>query len=148
MKEITKTKLQSGSLKLLRWILLLPAATLSALIITFPLHWVLYWSLSGGPDPFISPYPQIPEKILQPMISAIAFVFVSGVLAPKANITVSKIAAGVWCIGLILAVFIVQKQGMPIMQILQDNYYGVPILSGILGVGIGISAIKKKSKTR
>lgn len=80
------------------------------------------------------------------MISAIAFVFVSGVLAPKANITVSKIAAGVWCIGLILAVFIVQKQGMPIMQILQDNYYGVPILSGILGVGIGISAIKKNLK--
>lgn len=94
MNETSKTKNQSELLKLLRWILILPLAILSALLITFPFHWVLYWSLSGGPDPFISTYPQMPEKILQPMVSAIAFVFVSGVLAPNANITVSKIAAG------------------------------------------------------
>ena len=101
--ETTQSKKQTKSSSILRWILLLPVAALSAILITFPLHWALYWSLSGGPDPFISPYPQMPEKILQPMVSAITFVFVSGVLAPKANITVSKIAAGLWCIGLVLA---------------------------------------------
>lgn len=138
--------MKTKSSHILRWVLLLPVAMLSALLITFPLHWVLYWTLSGGTNPFITPYPQTPEKLLQPMVSALTFVYVCGLVAPSSKLHVVKAAAIIWCSGVILAMFIVHRQGAEVHQIINANYYGIPILSGILGAVFGVIMFKNHYK--
>lgn len=40
----------------LRWVLFIPSGVVASVLITFPLHIILYFTLSGGPEPFITPY--------------------------------------------------------------------------------------------
>lgn len=62
----------------------------------FPLHFILYSILSGGENPFITPYPKSPEIILAPFFRAFVFVFAAALIAPNNNIKVAKIFSFLW----------------------------------------------------
>jgi hypothetical protein len=73
LEQIT-TKMEKGFKYWLSWISVLPISLISGVLIIFPVHWVLYQTLSGGDSPFIAPYPELPEKILQPFFTALVIV--------------------------------------------------------------------------
>jgi ABC-type sugar transport system permease subunit len=58
--ELIKTfKTMNERLKrILLWIAVIPGAIIAGILILFPVHWVLYQTLTN----FIDPYPEAPEK--------------------------------------------------------------------------------------
>lgn len=68
----------------LRWLAVLPGAILAAVLVGFPLHFVLYWTLTN-PDSVIyfETYPELPERILFPLAATIAFQWAGVNIAPS-----------------------------------------------------------------
>ena len=60
-------------LNMLRWLVVLPGAIVGVVVALFPLHFVLYQTLTGSG--IVEPYPQLPERLLGPLVSALAFVW-------------------------------------------------------------------------
>lgn len=147
MNDRIMTEQKNQFSHILRWVLALPVGVLAAVLITFPLHWILYMTLSGGQDPFIAPYPRMPEKLLQPLCSAWVFVFTCGWVVPRANKLVAKIAALLWTVSAIAIVVLAKT------DVLQEgqkeigmDYFGLPVVSGILGALFGLFYTKKQLK--
>jgi hypothetical protein len=90
----------------LRWIFLLPLAILFAILMDFPLHYILYSVLSGGENPFITPYPESPELILAPFFRAFVFVLTGTFIAPNNNVIVGKIFSFIWVFSATVGVYI------------------------------------------
>ena len=63
----------------LRWLAVLPGAILATVLVSFPLHFVLYQTLTN----FVEPYPEFPERILYPFAAAIAFQWAGVKIAPS-----------------------------------------------------------------
>ncbi len=77
---------------ILRWVGFLPAGILAAVLVQFPLHWVLHFTLVEGsiiqmPSESMAPI----ERFLAPAFSAIAFVYAGAVTAPRSHVRVSYI---------------------------------------------------------
>jgi hypothetical protein len=53
----------------LRWLAVLPGAMIAMFLSMFPLHLVLYQTLTGSG--LIEPYPEMPERLLGPLAAAI-----------------------------------------------------------------------------
>lgn len=136
----------TGSYLLFRWILFLPLAILAAIVITFPLHWILYMTLSGGQDPFITPYPELPEKLFQPFCSGLVFVYVSAKLAPKYKKQIAAITVAVWCLLAILAIMIGYSEFSINRTTFNLDYLGFPIMFGIAGAVLGYVLTKRSLK--
>lgn len=136
----------TGSHLLFRWILFLPLAILAAIIITFPLHWILYMTLSGGQDPFITPYPELPEKLLQPFCSGLAFVYVSAHLAPKYKIQIAAITTAIWCLLAVVAIVLGYSEFSINRTTFNLDYLGFPIMFGVAGAVLGYILTKKSLK--
>lgn len=121
----------------LRWIFLFPLSMLLAMLIDFPLHFILYSILSGGSTPLITPYPQMPELILAPFFRAIVFVFSSLLIAPSHNLKVAKIFSVLWVVIAVSGYLIVQVMSRSNIEDehLSDlaNSSILPIISGIMG---------------
>jgi len=90
----------------LRWIFLLPLAILFAILMDFPLHYILYSVLSGGENPFKTPYPESPELILAPFFRAFVFVLTGTFIAPNNNVMVGKIFSFMWVFSATVGVYI------------------------------------------
>lgn len=90
----------------LRWIFLVPLAILFAILMDFPLHYILYSVLSGGENPFITPYPESPELILAPFFRAFVFVLTGAFIAPNNNVIVGKIFSFIWVFSATVGVYI------------------------------------------
>lgn len=90
----------------LRWIFVLPLAIVFAILMDFPLHYILYSVLSGGENPFITPYPESPELILAPFFRAFVFVLAGAFIAPNNNILVGKIFSVIWVFSATVGVYI------------------------------------------
>ena len=72
------------------WLAVLPGALLAGLCATFPLHWILYSTLSN----FVEPYPQLPERILTPFAISGVFVWSGCQIAPEYKIETSVVLFG------------------------------------------------------
>ena len=79
---------------------------LFAILVDFPLHYILYSFLSGGENPFITPYPESPELILAPFFRAFAFVITGACIAPNNNVIVGKIFSFIWVFSATVGVYI------------------------------------------
>lgn len=90
----------------LRWIFLLPLAILFAILMDFPLHYILYSILSSGENPFITPYPESPELVLAPFFRAFVFVLTGTFIAPNNNVIVGKIFSFIWVFSATFGVYI------------------------------------------
>ena len=126
----------------LRWFGVLPISILGGLIVTFPLHWILYQTLSGGENPFISPYPELPEKILQPFFTGLVFVWISFHIAPQFKFKTALIHAAIWIFvaggGFFLSFFSSNSETKTISII---DF--IPLVSGIFGIIACLYLIKK-----
>jgi hypothetical protein len=73
----------------LRWLAVLPGALLGSVLLTFLLHWILDNTLIN----FMAPYPELPARILSPLVIAAgvvwlgraASVVLGAILAPGAK---------------------------------------------------------------
>jgi len=74
----------------LRWLAVLPGALLAGVLAGFPLHWVLYGTLSN----FIEPYPELPERLLWPFVVNGVFIWVASRIAPQYKVVTSVILFG------------------------------------------------------
>ena len=124
----------------LRWVGVLPISIIAGVLITFPVHWGLYQTLSGGDSPLVSPYPELPERILQPFFSALTIVWVSSLIAPKYKFKTSVTLAVIW-IFIVCVLFYLGYSSENIQMNL--NAGGLPIISGIIGSFVGVYLVKK-----
>lgn len=119
----------------------MPLAFIAAFIADFPLHWILYATLSGGDNPFITPYPKTPEIILSPFVHGLVLVWISAQVVPSKKMNVAYILYGAW-IFISLGSYILLKLGVfdsfPIKLV--ENIWTV--IAGILGCHIGVFAIR------
>ena len=76
----------------LRWLAVLPGALLAGVIALFPLHFILYNTLSH----FVEPYPELPERVLTPFVIAGVFVWAGSLIAPEFKIEASVALFGLW----------------------------------------------------
>lgn len=120
--------MERGNFYWIRWIGILPLSIFGGIIVTFPIHWILFQTLSGGEDPFITPYPEWPEKLIQPFITAFVFIWISFKIAPQFQFKVAFLFAIIW-------VFI--AGGGFFLSISNDHSISIltilPIISGVLG---------------
>lgn len=79
----------------LRWLVVLPGALLGGILTSFPLHWILYSTLRNETI-FIDPYPELPERILLPLVAAFVFVWAGSRIAPEHKLKTSIVLFGIW----------------------------------------------------
>lgn len=128
----------------LSWIGVFPISLISGVLVTFPVHWVLYRTLSGGESPFITPYPELPEKILQPFVTALVIVWVASQIAPQHKFKTSVIMATLWIFGAGGA-FVLGYLGYHFDNVqLNLTAGGLPIIMGVVGAVAGLYLVKKK----
>lgn len=63
-----------------RWLAVLPVAAFAAIAVLFPLHIVLYQTLTGSG--IVVPYPELPERLIGPAISSFTFIWIGSRIAP------------------------------------------------------------------
>jgi hypothetical protein len=81
-------------LNTIRWIGVLPGALIGAVLSSFPLHLILYQSLTGSG--LVEPYPVMPERLLGPFVAAIAFVWIGTYIAPNRKAATAVLLFGAW----------------------------------------------------
>ncbi len=78
----------------LRWLAVIPVALVAAILSAFPLHLILYQTLTGSG--FIEPYPETPERVLLPLVAAMAFMWSGARVAPSHKTETAVVLFGVW----------------------------------------------------
>ncbi len=127
----------------LSWIGVLPISLFAGVLVTFPVHWVLYQTLSGGDSPFITPYPELPERLLGPFFTALVIVWVGSQVAPQYKFKTALILATIWVIGAGGA-FVLGYLGYHFSNIqLNLRAGGLPIIMGVLGTIVGLYLVNK-----
>ncbi len=127
-----------------RWISFLPAALIAGLIVSFPLHLVLYTSLTN----FIEPYPESLERIVFPFFFSLTFILTGYKIAPAHKIKVAIILFG------LLMFFI---GGVAFLALFRANFFGYGLffqgggaatLLAAIGAAVGVYlAWQKQTKT-
>ena len=129
MKQSTKN--------LLRWIAVLPGAIIGGFLATFPLHWVLYFTLANGETISgvnISPI----EYALYPFVIAVTFVLIGYKIAPNHKFKTSIVLACLWIASLI-GLFLFMR-GQAQFEIRTAGSLFGPLL------GVAVSYFSKKSE--
>jgi hypothetical protein len=128
----------------LSWIGVLPISLIAGVLVDFPVHWVLYQTLSGGDNPFITPYPELPERILAPFFRALVIVWISALIAPEHKFKTAVILATLWIFGA-GATFVLGYLGFHTDNIQHNlTVSGLPIIMGVVGAVVGLYIVKKK----
>ncbi len=142
LEQIT-TDMYKGFKYWLSWIGVLPISLIAGVLVTFPVHWIIYRTLSGGDSPFITPYPELPEKILQPFFTALVIVWVGSQIAPQHKFKTAVILATLWIFGA-GASFVLGYLGFHLDNI-QHNLTagGLPVIMGVVGAVVGLYIVKK-----
>lgn len=116
------------------WIAFLPGAILAGILILFPVHWILYQTLTN----FIEPYPETPEKIIGPLATAWAMVKAAAFIAPSNKKIVAIVIAVLWVFiaggGFAISYFELEF-GDRKFDLLAG---GLPIIGGVIGAIIGL----------
>ncbi len=123
----------------LRWIALFPSAVIAALLVSFPLHWVLYFTLTNGQ--LISGLDIKPiEYLFYPFIIAITFIFTGYKIAPKYKFKTAIVLFGI---------YILTWLTVSIISLSKSNMYGMDLqfsertIIALVGAIIGLYITKK-----
>lgn len=128
------------------WIGVLPISLIAGLLVDFPVHWILYRTLSGGDSPFITPYPELPERVLAPFFRAFVIVWVSALIAPEHRFKTSVVLATLWILGA-SASFVLVYLGFHTDTIqLNLTAGGLPVIMGVVGAVVGLYQVGVKFK--
>ena len=120
----------------LRWIAVLPGALIAGFLMTFPLHWILYFSLAQGR--VISGVNIAPiERALTPFVIAITFILVGFEIAPEYKFRTSITLTILYMIGIVSLMIYMSKY----QSYLEPRGY-----LGILGSFLGLYIAWRKSR--
>ena len=125
----------------LRWLLVLPAAILGGLLITFPLHWVLMASCSGGGTVTLDQGAQDGlERILAFAFTPFGFVLAGAKTAPSQHLRAAAI------LGVLLAIVFVGARvyvstDPKLLEYLPAPWEWLPLALNFAGVGAGVGLI-------
>jgi hypothetical protein len=119
----------------------LPGALLAMIFSSFPLHFLLYQTLTGSG--IVEPYPELPERLLTPLVGAFAFQWAGVRIAPSRKRKTSIILLTMWMIFLLFAVLFVIRNPT-IGNISLDFQYGMlgPV-SAFVGAIMGFFVNKR-----
>lgn len=121
----------------LRWVAVLPGALIAGFLATFPLHWVLYFTLAHGETVSgvnIKPI----EYNLSPFVIAITFILVGFEIAPVNKFKTSVVFTAIWLLSF-FGVFI-------FLSALKPQFELRSALS-LLGAFLGLYIAWRKSKS-
>lgn len=134
-----ENRMNGGRLNLfIRWLAVVPASLVAAFLSSFPLHWILYQTLTGSG--LVQPYPEAPERILFPAAAAAAFVWAGGRTAPRRNVLVASILFFVY-LGSSVAITLFVGSGVTINGVYVFSQWGVKVLA-IVGAALGVWIVK------
>jgi hypothetical protein len=127
----------------LRWLAVLPGAMIAMFLSMFPLHLVLYQTLTGSG--LIEPYPEMPERLLGPLAAAIAFVWAGSRIAPSRKVETAVVLFGASLLlsGAAIAVgYFGARTG-------SQQFYlrlgGIPAIAGIVGAFVGLYLVRREN---
>ncbi len=126
----------------LRWLAVIPGALLGGILLTFPLHWILYNTLKN----FIEPYPELPERILSPFVIAVGFVWLGAWIAPARKTEVAVVLFVLWVVllgGTVAFTLLVGNIGG--RQLFMHGGGLAPAMAFVGGI-IGLLIVRKKAK--
>jgi len=129
----------------LRWIAVLPAALLGMVLSAFPLHFILYQTLTGSG--IVEPYPEPPERVLMPLVGAMAFIWLGARVAPNHKVKVATVLLALWL--LFLGVSVVLELSGADLDGLQFNLQGGglgPVMA-LVGAIAGLYIVRKQNVT-
>lgn len=125
-----------------RWFAVLPGALAAGLLITFPLHWVMYSTLSN----FVEPYPQLPERALTPFAIAAVFVWAGSRIAPECKVQAAVVLFCLWTALLGSFVLLTFSGGEWMGSRLYFQGGGVAPIMAFVGAMSGLYIVRKKPK--
>lgn len=127
----------------IRWLAVLPGSIVCMVFALFPLHFVLYQTLTGSG--IVEPYPEAPERLLGPLISALAFVWAGSRIAPSRKVETGVVLFGAALL-LVGAGFALGLAGAHIGSI---QFYlrlgGFPLACAIVGAFIGLYLVRREN---
>ena len=129
-------------LNIMRWLAILPGAIVCALLSTFPLHWVLYGTLTLSG--VVEPYPELPERMLTPFAAALAFVWAGSRIAPSRKVETAAVLFGAWLL-LVGAGFALGLTGTRFGgSEMYLQWGGLALAGGMVGAFIGFYLIRRE----
>lgn len=120
---------------------MLPGSLLAGILAGFPLHWMLYSTLTT----FIDPYPELPERILFPFVMATVFVWAGSRIAPEYKFETSIVLFGIWLFLIGGFVFLTMSGVSYMGRKLYFQGGGIGPLMAIVGVFLGLYIIRKEN---
>lgn len=131
----------------LRWLLVVPGGLAGALLILFPMHWMVMVTFGGwNPEPTVvigdrNQLKQI-EIFLQGFLVPFAFVYCGAWIAPSNQIITSRVLAILGgSLGLIAVIAI-----MAFRPSEQLNNPAIPIITNMIGAALGAVLTQKRMK--
>lgn len=127
---------------IIRWFAVLPGSIVAMVLSHFPLHFVLYQTLTGSG--IVEPYPESPERLLGPFVGALAFVWAGSRIAPNHKIETAVVLFG----ALLLLVGAALALGLTGARIgnaqLSVQLGGLPPAGAIIGAFIGLYLVRRE----
>jgi hypothetical protein len=127
-----------------RWLAVLPGALVTGMIVGFPLHWVLYSTLTS----IVKPYPELPERILFPFVVAAVFVWVGSCIAPAHKFKTAIALFGVWLFVLGGFVFLTLTGSNWMGSQLYFQGGGIAPIMAAAGAATGLLIVRKRGSSR
>lgn len=125
----------------LRWLAVLPGAILAGILALFPLHWALYLTLIS----FVRPYPDLPERVLTPLVIGAVFIWAGSRIAPQYRVETAVGLFGLWMALLVAVVYLSLSDGTFMGR--RPYFQGsriVPV-AALVGGFVGLYIVRKKS---
>lgn len=133
-------------LNMLRWLAVLPGAVVAALVALFPLHFVLYQTLTGSG--IVEPYPQSPERLLGPLVSALVFVWAGSRIAPSRKVETATVLLGILLL-LVGAFFALGLTGAHIGDVQYSlPLGGLPPAGAVVGAFAGLYLARRENSAK
>ncbi len=127
-----------------RWIAVLPGAIIAGIISMFIVHLVLYNSLKE----IIQPYPELPERILTPLVASATIIIAGSWIAPDKKEWTSIFLFGLWA-------FV--SGGIVLLTLMDSPFFGyklsfqiggLPTLGAIAGAVFGLYKVRRAEKDK
>jgi hypothetical protein len=125
---------------ILRWVFLLPLSIMLGVLMLFVLHIILINTFRE----FITPYPELPERLLSPFVFSLGFVISGSKVAPKFKIQTSVF---LFFLLMLLASSLVWSLSNNVLwfgKSLELEYGGAAFYLSILGSFLGLFYVLKK----
>ena len=131
-----------NAFNIIRWILVPPMSIATAIVMLFPLHWILIYTFNN----FITPYPELPERLLTPFVFSLTFILTGSLIAPKYKFYTTVFLFSISMILSSILIWVLLNNLMWFGSNLELQYGGVPFYLSIVGSFIGLYVVSKEFK--